>query len=95
MIEALEDTEVEVTCSQLDRSQVVEGGREVVVAAPGAGQMARRRLGDEGVKAGVTKVEKEVSQEVTHCVLKEEQIGTSDYYKGLLVGAYLLTHECN
>ena len=44
--------EVEVSCSQLDRRQVMEERKEVVVVAPGVGQVMWKRLGIAARKVG-------------------------------------------
>lgn len=90
IVEALE-TEVEVSCSQLDRSQVMEERKEVVVAAPGVGEAMWKQFGVAAGKAGVVRISKTVIEEATHCLVEPKE--SLDYYMALLCGAELVTSE--
>jgi len=90
IVEALE-TEVEVSCSQLDRSQVMEERKELVVAAPGVAEAMWKSLGVAAGKAGVARMSKTVTEEVTHCLVDPKE--SVEYYMALLCGAELLSSE--
>jgi len=90
ILEAL-DTEVEVSCSQLDRSQVVEDVKVVVVAAPGVNEAMWKKMSVAARKVGVDRVLKAVTEEATHCLVEPKE--SVDYYMGLLCGADLVSSE--